>query len=148
MTLKPNTGPYLLMAGGGILLAAGLLGLQLPMIVFAAILGLGFWSLRGLQLGRFLTGPVLLMTSAAALVVVSLVSQQPLVFLAALLLAGLGLWTLRGFALDGALVGPLLLAAAGVALAVAGLIAGQVIMFAMAFAAIGLACFAWLRAQG
>jgi hypothetical protein len=88
------------------------------------------------------------MTSAAALVVVSLVSQQPLVFLAALLLAGLGVWTLRGFALGGALVGPLLLAAAGVALAVAGLIAGQVIMFAMAFAAIGLACFAWLRAQG
>ncbi|MEY3271980.1 MAG: hypothetical protein RLZZ341_881, partial [Pseudomonadota bacterium] len=108
MTLKPTTGPYLLMAGGGILLAAGLLGMQLPMIVFAAILvGLGFWSLRGLQLGRFMTGPILLMTSAAALVVVSLVSQQPLVFLAALLLAGLGFWTLRGFALGGALGGAL-----------------------------------------
>jgi hypothetical protein len=119
------------------------------MIVFAAILvGLGFWSLRGLELGRFMTGPILLMTSAAALVAVSLVSQQPLVFLAALLLAGLGFWSLRGLTLSSALVGPLLLAAAGIALAVAGFIAGQVIMFAMAFAAVGLACFAWLRAQG
>ena len=78
----------------------------------------------------------------------ALASQQALVFLMALGLGGVGLWTLRGRALNPTLTGPVLLALSAVALTVAGLVSHQVIMFAMAAAAAGLACFAWLRAQG
>jgi hypothetical protein len=68
------------------------------------------------------------------------------IFAAALL--GLGFWSLRGPGLGSALTGPLLLAASAVALAAAGLMSEQVILIVMALASAGLACFAWLRAQG
>lgn len=100
MTIKPTTAPILLMAAGGLLLAAGLVGMNVPIIIFGAVfLGLGFWSLRGGRLSPVVTGPLLLALSA-------------------------------------------------VALCLAGLVSGQVIMFVMALSSAGLACFAWLRAQG
>jgi hypothetical protein len=47
MQLKPTTGPYLLMAGGGAVLILALISFQLPMFAAAAaLIGLGLWSLR------------------------------------------------------------------------------------------------------
>jgi hypothetical protein len=81
MTLKPSTGPWLLVAGGAVLLACALAGAQPLMIVFAgALVGLGFWALRGADLGRLLTGPVLLAASALSLLAAGLVSGQFIMF--------------------------------------------------------------------
>ena len=90
MTIKPNTGPCLLMAAGAILLAAGLVGMQPPMILFGAVLlGLGFWSLRGLDMSRFLQGPMLLLASSAALAVAGIIGGHVILIVMALAAAGL-----------------------------------------------------------
>jgi len=81
MTLKPSTGPWLLVAGGALLLVCAVVGAQPLMIVFAgALVGLGYGALRGADLGRLLSGPVLLAGSALALLAAGLVSGQFIMF--------------------------------------------------------------------
>jgi hypothetical protein len=112
------------------------------------LIGLGFWSLRGLELGRFMTGPVLLAACAATVAIAGLVSQQAPVFLVALALVALGFGSLRGWVHSRVTKGPVLLAASAVALGAAGLMSRQVLLFLMAGVAAGLAWYAWQRELG
>lgn len=90
MTLKPTTGPYMLMVGGLLLLAAGLVGTRLSLITFGiALLGLGFWSLRGLSLKGALVGPVLLGASGVALAIAGFIAGQVIMFAMAFAAVGL-----------------------------------------------------------
>lgn len=91
MQLRSTTGPYLLIAGGAVVLITALMSFRLPVFGAAAVLiGLGFWALRGLDLNRFLGGPILLWGAGALVGITAVASFQWPLMLAALVLAGLG----------------------------------------------------------
>jgi hypothetical protein len=93
MRMQSSTGPYLLIAGGAVLLVAALVSLRLPMILFAAALvGLGVWALRDLDLSRFMRGPVLLGGTAVVIAAGALTSGKLALMVPALALAGLAYW--------------------------------------------------------
>lgn len=119
MQLKTTTGPYLLMAGGAAVLILALASLRPPIFAAAAALfGLGFWSLRKLEV-RWLNGPYLLLAAGALLLIAGFISFKLPMFVAAAAFIGLGLWTLRRVAVP-AMSGPFLLWAGAAALLATG----------------------------
>jgi len=90
MQLKPTTGPYLLLAGGGAVLILALISFQLPMFAAAAaLIGLGFWTLRRVAVPATL-GLYLLWAGAAALLAAGYASATAFLMFVAAAFAGLG----------------------------------------------------------
>ena len=90
MQLKPTTGPYLLMAGGALLLIAGLVSAKMLMLLTgAALIGLGFWTRRHVSVSD-LWGPYLLWAGAAALLAAGYFSATAFLCFVAAAGAGLG----------------------------------------------------------